>query len=72
MAGAVLTGADGGLLRTDVVRPVRSASMLGFVGDKVATDKEIDEGWQGGVYEFFCTVLIGSEIMEISSLPEPL
>ena len=46
-------GADGGLLRADVVRPDGGAGVLGSLGDKAAAGKEIDEGWKGGVQEFF-------------------
>jgi hypothetical protein len=52
MAGAAIGGADGGLLRADVVRPDESVGVLGSLGDKAAAGKEIDEGWKGGVYEF--------------------
>ena len=53
MAGAVVGGVDGGLLRADVVRPDGGAGVLGSLGDKAAAGKEIDEGWMGGVQEFF-------------------
>lgn len=53
MAGAVVGGVDGGLLRADVVRPDGGAGVLGSLGDKSATGKEIDEGWKGSVQEFF-------------------
>lgn len=53
MAGAVVGGVDGGLLRADVVRPDGGAGVLGSLGDKAAAGKEIDEGWKGGVQEFF-------------------
>ena len=53
MAGAMVGGVDGGLLRADVVRPDRGAGVLGSLGDKAAAGKEIDEGWKGGVQEFF-------------------
>ena len=29
------------------------AGVLGSLGDKAAAGKEIDEGWKGGVQEFF-------------------
>lgn len=53
MAVAVVGGVDGGLLRADVVRPDGGAGVLGSLGDKAAAGKEIDEGWKGGVQEFF-------------------
>lgn len=53
MAGAVVGGVDGGLLRADVVRPDGGAGVLGPLGDKAAAGKEIDEGWTGGIQEFF-------------------
>jgi hypothetical protein len=53
MAGAVVGGVDGGLLRADVVRPDGGAGVLGSLGDKAAASKEIGEGWKGGVQEFF-------------------
>ena len=53
MAGAVVDGVDGGLLRADVVRPDGVAGVLGSLGDKAATGKEIDEGWKGSIQEFF-------------------
>jgi hypothetical protein len=53
MAGVVLSGADGGLLQADVVRPDGGAAVLGSLGDKATAGKEIDEGRKGGVYEFF-------------------
>ena len=53
MAGAVVGGVDGCLLRADIVRPDGGAGVLGSSGDKAAAGKEIDEGWKGGVQEFF-------------------
>ena len=44
LAGAVVGGVDGGLLRADVVRPDGGASVLGSLGDKAAAGKEINEG----------------------------
>ena len=46
MAGtvAVVGGADGRLLRADVVRPDGGAGVLGSLDDKAATSKEVDEG----------------------------
>jgi hypothetical protein len=46
MAGAVVRGVDRGLLRTNVIRPDGGAGVLGSLGDKAATGKEIDEGWK--------------------------
>ena len=53
MIVAVVGGVDGGLFRADVVRPDGGAGVLGSLGDKAAARKEIDEGWKGGVQEFF-------------------
>ncbi len=55
MAGAVVGGVDGGLLRADVVRPDGGAGVLGSLGDKAAAGKEIDEGWKGCVQEQNCS-----------------
>jgi hypothetical protein len=46
MAGAVVGGVDGGLLRADIVRPDGRAGVLGSLGDKAAASKEIDESWK--------------------------
>ena len=53
MAGAVVGGVDGGLLRADVVRPDGGAGVLDSLGHKGTAGKKIDEGWKGGVQEFF-------------------
>ena len=53
MAGAVVGGVDGGLLRADIVRPDGGAGVLGSLGDKAAADQEIVEDWKGGVQGFF-------------------
>jgi uncharacterized protein YcfJ len=52
VAGAVIGGVDGGLLRADVIRPDGGAGLLGSLGDKYAC-KEVDERWKGGDYGFF-------------------
>lgn len=46
MPGIVIGGVDGGLLRTDVVRPNRKARMTNALGYEAATGEEIDEGWK--------------------------
>ena len=53
MIVAVIGGVDSCLLRANVVRPDGGAGVLGSLGDKAAAGKEIDEGWKGGVQEFF-------------------
>lgn len=52
MAGSVVRGVDGSLLRADVVRPDGCAGVLSSLGDKATAGKEIDEGWRRGGHEF--------------------